>query len=289
LKEQEGSIITNAWTDIQPLHDVAAERLGYPTQKPLALLERIINASSNPGDVVLDPFCGCGTAIVAAQQLGRKWIGIDITHLAIALQKNRLKDMFNLNPGTDYVVIGEPEDVGSAEQLAHDDRYQFQWWALSLVQARPIVGNVGATTPGRAQGKKGSDRGVDGIITFLDDASGKPKRVLVQVKSGHVQARDIRDLIGAVNNENAAMGIFITLEPPTREMQTAAIAAGYYRSPLSHQEYPKIQIVTVADLLHGGAGRGEVTSPVRLPIERRTFKKAPRVEGAEGTQGELEM
>jgi len=129
LNEQEGSIITNAWLDIQPLHSVDAERLGYPTQKPLALLERIIMSSSNSGDVVLDPFCGCGTAIASAQKLNRKWIGIDITHLSIALQKYRLEAMF---PGIKFQVIGEPEDLGAARKLAQDDRYQFQWQYTEL-------------------------------------------------------------------------------------------------------------------------------------------------------------
>ena len=170
----------------RPINSEAAERLGYPTQKPLALLERIIQASSNPGDVVLDPFCGCGTAVAAAQKLDRRWIGIDITHLAISLQKYRLAAMF---PGLKFEVIGEPEDLGAARQLAEDDRYQFQWWALSLVRAKPLGGQEGSKA-----GKKGSDKGVDGVITFIDDNTGKPKRVLVQVKSGHVNAGDVRDL-----------------------------------------------------------------------------------------------
>jgi site-specific DNA-methyltransferase (adenine-specific) len=140
LQEQEGSIITNIWTDIQPLHDVAAERLGYPTQKPLALLDRIIQASSEPNSVILDPFCGCGTAIASAQKLGRKWIGIDITHLSIALMKYRLEAMF---PGIKFKVVGEPKDIGAAKQLATEDRYQFQWWALSLIRARPLGGQEG--------------------------------------------------------------------------------------------------------------------------------------------------
>jgi site-specific DNA-methyltransferase (adenine-specific) len=140
--ESQGERLQNIWNDIPPIGAQAQERLGYPTQKPVALLERIIKASSNEGDVVLDPFCGCGTAIVAAQKLGRRWIGIDITHLSIALQKYRLQDSFGLIEKQDYVVKGEPEDLHDAQQLAHDDRYQFQWWALSLVKARP-VGSAG--------------------------------------------------------------------------------------------------------------------------------------------------
>jgi len=161
LDEMPGNPVSNIWDDIQPIGSAAAERLGYPTQKPLALLERIIQASSNPGDLVLDPFSGCGTAISAAQKLGRKWIGIDITHLAIAMHKNRLKDMFGIEPKKDYQVIGEPMDHADAHQLAKDDRYQFQWWALSTIQAMPLGGAAG-----QKEGKKGSDRGIDGIINF---------------------------------------------------------------------------------------------------------------------------
>src|SRR5437763_655294 len=189
LDEMPGRLMGTVWTDIFPINSQAQERLGYPTQKPQALLERIIQASSNPGDVVLDPFCGCGTTIAAAQKLGRQWIGIDVTHLSIALQKYRLKDMFGLVEKKDYDVKGEPEDLPAAKQLAHDDRYQFQWWALSLIKARP-VGDTG----GGKQGKKGTDKGIDGIITFIDEADNKVKRVIVQVKSGHVKSGDIRDL-----------------------------------------------------------------------------------------------
>ena len=141
LSEQEGSIITSVWTDIQPLHSSAAERIGYPTQKPLALLERIIQASSDPGDIVLDPFCGCGTAIAAAEKLGRRWIGIDITHLSISLIKYRMKDMF---PGVHFDVIGEPQDLPAARQLARENRDQFEGWALSLVRGFPVGGQGGS-------------------------------------------------------------------------------------------------------------------------------------------------
>jgi len=238
-------------------------RLGYPTQKPVALLERIIRASSNPGDVVLDPFCGCGTAIVAAQQLERHWIGIDVTHLSIALQKNRLKDMFDLVAGNDYAVIGEPQTMGAARQLAQEDRFQFQFWALSLIGARPLGADAGSK-----QGKRGADRGVDGIITFIDDASGKPKRALVQVKSGHVKSGDIRDLRGVVEREGAVVGIFLTLESPTREMETEAVSAGFYTSPGWQRDYPRLQILTIANLLEG-------VTP-RLPPSHSTFQQATK-------------
>jgi site-specific DNA-methyltransferase (adenine-specific) len=202
LDEMKGVPLQDVWTDIDPINPQAAERLGYPTQKPVALLERIIAASSNPGDVVLDPFCGCGTTIAAAQKLGRTWLGIDVTHLAIALQKYRLLSAFNLEAGKDYAVVGEPADLAGAQKLATENRYQFQWWALSLIEAQPLGGDAGSKT-----GKKGADKGIDGVISFIDDAAGKNvKRVLVQVKSGHVNAAIVRDLRGVVEREKAAIG-----------------------------------------------------------------------------------
>jgi site-specific DNA-methyltransferase (adenine-specific) len=273
LEKSPGTIFGNVWTDIDPINPMAAERLGYPTQKPLALLERIIAASSNAGDVVLDPFCGCGTAVAAAQKLGRRWIGIDITHLSIALQKYRLDAMF---PGINYAVVGEPEDVGSAGQLAHDDRYQFQWWALSLVKARPLGGQEGSKA-----GKKGSDRGVDGVITFIDESSGKAKQILVQVKSGHVKSGDIRDLKGTLEREKAAIGLFITLEPSSRDMDEEAAAAGFYHSPGWNRDYPKLQILTVQQLLSGGE--------VKMPPSAMTFKQAERSDDGGGVQKSLDI
>jgi site-specific DNA-methyltransferase (adenine-specific) len=276
LDEQRGKPLGDVWTDIPPINSMAAERLGYPTQKPLSLLERIINLSTNKNDVVLDPFSGCGTAISAAQKLGRCWIGIDITNLAIAMHKNRLKDMFGLLPGKDYQVVGEPEDLASARQLAQDDRYQFQWWALSLIQARPIGGEEG-----NKKGKKGSDKGIDGVITFIDDRSEKPKRVIIQVKSGHVKSGDIRDLRGVIERENdAAIGVFITLEKPTGDMVTEAVSAGYYTSELWQQKYPRIQILTVEELLNGA----QIKMP---PSALGSFKKAQKIKKDIGTQGTL--
>lgn len=261
LSEQKGRKASDVWIDIPPLQASAAEKLGYPTQKPLALLERIIQASSNPGDVVLDPFCGCGTTIAAAQKLGRQWIGIDVTHLSIALMKYRLKEMF---PDATFQVIGEPQDTAAARQLAQDDRFQFQWWALSLVRARPLGGEQGSKT-----GKKGADKGVDGIITFIDDNSSRPKRAIIQVKSGKVGSRDIRDLVGAVNREKAALGILVTLEEPTRDMKMEALTAGLYHSAGWHQDYPQIQILTVDQLLRGAG--------IQMPPANITFKQAERV------------
>jgi len=237
LNEQEGSIVTNIWIDIQSLHDVSDERLGYPTQKPLSLLERIIQASSNEGDTVLDPFCGCGTAVHAAQTLQREWIGIDITHLAISLIEKRMKDAF---PNISFEVHGTPTDLGGAKNLSERDKYQFQWWACSLVNAQPFQGK-----------KKGSDGGIDGLIFFQDDNSGA-KKIIVSVKGGeHVSVTMLKDLIATIQKEKAEIGIFITLAEPTKPMITEAVSAGYYQSPKG--DIPKIQILTIEDLLSGKA------------------------------------
>src|SRR6266567_1531624 len=269
--EMPGMPLQDVWDDIPPINAQAAERLGYPTQKPLALLDRIIQASSNPGDVILDPFCGCGTAIASAQKLGRKWIGIDITHLSIALQKYRMEAMF---PGIKFKVVGEPKDIGAARQLATEDRYQFQWWSLSLIRARPLGGQEGSR-----EGKKGSDKGIDGVIAFIDDNTGKAKRVLVQVKSGHVKSGDIRDLKGTLQRENAAIGVFITLEKPSQDMTTEAVSAGFYHSSGWNKDYPRMQILTIEELLHN--------AEVKMPPQFGTFKQAQRVQQSDAQQPEL--
>lgn len=260
----KGLPMRDVW-EISIVAGSSKERLGYPTQKPIALLERIIQASSNENDLILDPFCGCGTAIIAAQKLKRKWIGIDITHLSIALQKYRLKDSFNIVEKKDYTVIGEPEDLESARQLATDDRYQFQWWAVSLIKAKPLGGETDSK-----QGKKGSDKGVDGFVNFVDEASGKIKKVIVQVKSGKVKSGDIRDLIGVIQRENAAIGVFITLEAPTKDMKAESALAGFYFSAGWNKNFPKIQILTIEELLNG--------QQVQMPPSNLTFKVAPKTE-----------
>ena len=262
LHELEGQPVECLWDDIQPISPHSAEKLGYPTQKPLVLLERIIQASSREGDIILDPFCGCGTSIAAAQKLGRRWIGIDITHLSIALQKYRLAEMY---PNLKFKVIGEPEDMGAAQQLFKDDAYQFQWWALSLVRARPYGAESGSK-----QGKKGADGGIDGIINFIDDASGKPKKVIIQVKGGKVQASVIRDLIGVLDATKGVIGVLITLEPPTKPMLDAATTAGFYESQSWGRKYPRVQIVTIAELFAG--------KEIAMPPAHGTFKQAQRVE-----------
>ncbi|MBA7586145.1 hypothetical protein ES708_28141 [subsurface metagenome] len=244
---------------IQQMNPMAIERLGYPTQKPEALLETIMAASSNEGDLVLDPFCGCGTTIAVAERLKRRWIGIDITHLAISLMRHRLHDTFgpDLSP---YGVIGDPKDLSSARALAEQNRYQFEWWALGLVDARP------------AQDKrKGADRGVDGYINFFDDNSGKAKTVVVQVKSGHVNAAHVRDLKGVLEREKAPIGVLITLEEPTRPMLQEAVAGGFYEPEhFKGNQYPRIQVLTIRELLEGK----EAQYPHMAPSV--TFKRAQR-------------
>ena len=268
------STIDNIWTDIWGFgtRTASSERLGYPTQKPEALLERIIRASSNEGDVVLDPFCGCGTAVAVAERLKRKWIGIDVTHIAISLMKYRLHDTFGtqLSP---YDVVGVPQDVESARALArsqHDGRYQFEYWALGLVDARP--GN---------NRRKGADAGVDGYINFFDDESGKAKTVLVQVKSGHVQRNIIATLKGDMEREKAELGLLVTLEPPTGPMEQEAMSAGVYvpeRFP--DRQFPRVQIATIEDLL---SGRGPDLPRLGL-ADAPTFRRAARRRAASASR-----
>ncbi|HXD11524.1 MAG TPA: DNA methyltransferase, partial [Anaerolineales bacterium] len=274
LDEMPGVPLQDIWDDINYIAGGASEALGYPTQKPLALLERIVMSSSNEGDVLLDPFCGCGTAIAAAQKLNRRWIGIDITHLSITLMKFRLKSSFSLVENKDYVVVGEPESIDGARQLAKDDRYQFQWWALSLIQAKPLGGEAGSK-----EGKKGSDKGIDGVISFINEKN-QTERILIQVKSGHVKSGDVRDLRGVVEREDAAIGVFITLEEPSKDMITEAVSSGYYRSALWQQDYPRIQILTIKELLDDKT----IHMPKSVPGQ---FKQAEKIKKQEGKQGEL--
>ena len=266
LDEQEGTPVGDTWTDIRPIQSQASEGLGYPTQKPVALLERIVRASSNEGDVVLDPFCGCGTAIAAAQKLGRRWIGIDVTHLAVTLIKQRLRDEFGPEITAAYQTIGEPVDGAGARALAAEDPYQFQFWALGLVGARP------------ADQKKGADRGIDGRIYFHDQAGAKTKQIVLQVKAGHVNVSQVRDLRGVMEREKAEMGVLICLEEPTKPMRGEAASAGFYHSPGWNESYPRLQVLTVAELLEGKG--------ISAPPTNVTFKQAARVKGESG-QGKL--
>lgn len=273
IDEQEGLPLSDVWTDIPPLNSQAQERLGYPTQKPVALLERILNASSNPGDTVLDPFCGCGTTVHAAQKLGRRWIGIDVTHLAIGLIEKRLRDAYRDRP-QDLVFIthGVPQDLEGARNLARRGRdnsahyFEFEKWALALIGAQP--GNLS---------KRGADKGIDGNIWFGPKHEG---RAIVSVKAGdNVGSAMIRDLRGTIEREGAGVGIFLTLTPPTKDMVREAAGAGQYELA-GFAPVPKLQIVTIEDAL---ALRDRAP---RLPALRNdTFKRAtPEVDQtAQGT------
>ncbi|MBL8514272.1 MAG: restriction endonuclease [Betaproteobacteria bacterium] len=256
--ELTGAALGDIWVDIDPISAQAQERLGYPTQKPIALLERIIAASSNEGDVVLDPFCGCGTALDAAQKLKRNWIGIDITHLAVSLIEKRLKDRYpELTAKGAFVIEGVPQDLDAARNLAERDKHQFQLWACSLVGVQPYKG-----------GKKGADQGIDGL-GFIEVGKGKTEKVLVSVKGGdHIGASMVRDLKGTVEREKAAIGLFVTLTAPTKPMLTEAASSGHYESP-HHGGFPRIQILTIEGLLAGEKPRWP-----DLSGGQQTFKQA---------------
>lgn len=256
LDESPGIRLQNLWTDIPPIAAQAAERLGYPTQKPVALLERIVKTSSSHGDLVLDPFCGCGTTIAAAQGLGRKWIGIDITHLAINLIRHRLKDTYGEDITKSYDVIGEPVSVEDAAQLASEDPYQFQFWALHLAGARP------------AEQKKGADKGIDGRIYFFDEGEGgAAKQIILSVKSGKTTRAHVHELRGVVEREGAKIGVLLSFQPPTKSMRQEAATAGFYSSPWGGS-HPRIQLITVGELLEG--------KRIDYPhMTGQTFKKAP--------------
>ena len=296
LDEMPGVPLQDWWGDIGPIGAQAAERLGYPTQKPVALLDRIIRSSCPEGGVVLDPFCGCGTTIAAAQALGRPWIGIDITHMAITLIKQRLKDSFGIEQAVrttqagkgetakvgeaaaeygaatkqPFHVVGEPTSEPDAAALAASDPYQFQWWALGLVGARPV------------EQKKGADKGIDGRIVFQGDKPGSFESVILSVKAGHTNVAHVRDLKGVLEREKAAIGILISMQEATSPMKTEAVTAGFYESELWGRKYPKVQLLTVAELL---AGKTIEMPPIRQV--GATFKKAPKEIEKQSGQSEL--
>jgi site-specific DNA-methyltransferase (adenine-specific) len=236
LDEMPGKQVGTVWSDVDRITNTAQERLGYPTQKPLALLERIVAASSNEGDVVLDPFCGCGTAVHAAQKLGRQWIGIDITHLAIGLIEKRMKDAF---PGLAFEVIGRPQDLQSARDLAARDKHQFELWALSVVEAQPWKG-----------GRKGADGGIDGIIYFKPDGK-RTERAIVEVKGGATGVKDIGRLAQVMERERAPFGVLLTAQAPTRAMERDAAAVGVWANEYTGRTHPRLQILTLAELFQG--------------------------------------
>lgn len=286
LRESDGNPLSDIWSyqpytegtvygtdegidaDVQWLGPTAPERLGYPTQKPAGLLDRIIRSSCPIDGIILDPFCGCGTTIAVAQKLTRRWIGIDVTHLAITLMKRRLKDSFGEN--VPFNVMGEPVSVPDAQALAASDPYQFQWWALGLVDARPV------------EQKKGADKGIDGKIIFQGEGPGKFENIVISVKAGHVTVSHVRDLLGVLDREKSAIGVLISMEDPTKPMQTEAVTAGFFESITWGKKYPRIQLLTVADLLAGK----KIEMP---PIKQvgATFKKAEKYKGGKAKQLEL--
>ncbi len=263
LREMKGGVMGVIWTDISPINSQAQERLGYPTQKPVALLERIVSASSEPGDLVLDPFCGCGTTVHAAEKLGRRWIGIDVTHLAVGLIKRRLRDAF---AGIEFEINGVPKDIGGARALAEADKHEFEQWAISMVpNAQPWKG-----------GKKGADKGIDGVL-YVQGPKKMPERAIISVKGGqNIGVAMIRDLKGVLDRENAPMGLFVTLVPPTKPMETEAVASGFWETDWG--QVPRVQILTIEQLLSGAAPR--------IPMSRPdAFKKAAKEDRS--SQGEL--
>ncbi len=247
LDAMQGRPVTDHWDDIKHLYGSNKEYLGYPTQKPQALLERMIEASSTEGDVILDPFCGCGTAVHAAEALKRQWIGIDITHLAVALIAKRMRNAFgNTLPFSTY---GLPKDIASARCLADqsqfNQKYEFKYWACSLVNAQPYQG-----------GKKGADGGIDGLIYFRDDA-GFAKKVVVSVKGGkNIGVTMLRDLKGVMQKQKAEMALLVCLAPPTKPMLAEAASAGFYTSPNYNNprthtpKWPKMQVLGIEGLLN---------------------------------------
>ncbi|MCX7045841.1 MAG: DNA methyltransferase [Candidatus Sumerlaeota bacterium] len=266
LDEMPGMAPQSVITDIPPISAQAKERLGYATQKPQALLERIIEASSKKKQIVLDPFCGCGTTVAAAQKLGRRWIGIDVTHLAIALIRKRLNDTFGKR--AHYRVIGEPVSITDAEALAIADPFQFQCWALGLAGARPSE-----------PVKKGADKGIDGKLFFFDDATNKAKTILFSVKSGKSGPAHVRDLIGTVDTNGAQMGVLLLMHEATPAMRAAAATAGQYHSPGFHKDYPRLQILTVQELL--------TSAQVQMPPSNVTFKRAAQDQTPDAAASDL--
>ena len=265
LDEAKGMPVQALWADIPAINSQAQERLGYPTQKPVALLERIIAASCPEDGIVLDPFCGCGTAVHAAQKLGRRWAGIDITHLAISLIEKRMRAAF---PGISMSVEGTPRDLAAAEDLATRDKYQFQWWVVAVLDAMPFGGR-----------KKGADGGIDGILYFRPEGR-KVEKALVSVKGGaNVGVGMIRDLHSAMMRDKAPIGVFVTRIPPTSAMEREAAAVGRFHSTASARSYARLQIITVEQLFQGKRPDLPFIDP------HAAFRMAPRE--VQARQGEL--
>jgi len=262
-----GKVSEDVWY-IPIINSQAKERLGYATQKPIKLLEKIVRASIPYEGNIMDPFCGCGTTISACEYLNHNedynlsWIGIDITHLAINLIKWRLKNEYDLEAGEDYKVIGEPEDPEGARELARQNRFQFQWWALSLINARPY-----------SDKKRGADTGIDGFVYFINPEDPKEvKKGIVSVKSGNISVRDIRDLKGVIERENAPIGILLSLQEPTRQMIEEAVGAGFF-----NEKYQRLQILTISELFKGK----RPVLPYQLDFKKKAEKNKKNVKNPE--------
>jgi DNA modification methylase len=239
LDEMPGVPVQNLWYDITAINNRSKEMLGYPTQKPLSLLERVLEVSSNPGDVVLDPFCGCGTTIAAAQMLGRRWIGIDITYIAVDLIEKRLLHTYGDTVRQSYEVHGIPHDIAAAKVLFNQSAFEFERWAVALVGGQPNQKQVG-------------DKGIDGVARFPVDAKGNIDKILISVKGGQtVNPSMVRDLIGTVQAQKAAMGVIVTLQSATKGVQDAIDHGGVYTHPGDGRTFPRIQHITIAELLKG--------------------------------------
>ena len=267
LQDSKGRTVTNCWTDIPQA--AGNESLGYPTQKPLALLERIISASTNEGDVVLDPFCGCGTTVHAAQKLGRQWIGIDVTHLAISLIERRLREAF---PGIKFETVGVPRDIGGARALAEKDKHEFQKWAITLIpDAQPWKG-----------GKKGADTGIDGIV-YLRTGKNQSHRGIIEVKGGETVGVDVvHKLKSVIERERALVGLLITLNSPSKAAEKEAVAAGFAEVDMGTgtARFRRLQILTIEQLMTGAR-------PELPMVDSTAFRRAKREET--DTQSEMEL
>jgi site-specific DNA-methyltransferase (adenine-specific) len=251
LDETKGTLLQSLWDDIPPINSQARERLGYPTQKPKALMQRIIQVSSNEGDIVLDAFCGCGTTIDAAESLNRKWIGIDISPMAISLIKRRLRDTYKskLSP---YEVKGIPVDEASAIKLWQENKYAFQdWWLLEFE-----VFSEG----------KGADKGIDGIGLYkVGKRANDTLKVAFQVKGGeHISSKDVDALLGILAKFECQAGVFLTIEPPTKPMIETIATSGTVKTPIGM--FPKLQLLTLENFFSG--------KKLKLPAENITFKRA---------------
>jgi site-specific DNA-methyltransferase (adenine-specific) len=258
LDEMQGTLVKDIWYDIEHLHGSSNEYMGYQTQKPEALLERIIRAASHEGDTVLDPFCGCGTAVAVAERLKRRWIGIDVTYLAIDLIRKRLRDSFG-NELAPYEEIGIPRDMPSAERLFKIDPFQFECWALATVEARS------------ARDKRGADRGIDGVMNLRDEYNGEYKKIILQVKGGQVGVSQVRDLKGVLEREKAEIGVFLTLRKPTRQMREEADAAGsFINQDFPKQRFPRLQLIAIEEIFAGK----KIVFPTWWSQD--TFKKSAR-------------